>query len=123
VCLLCPQQMRAPSSCEEDTTRRCLTYGNHLATIRAQVTMLGVRWCVQGIYDPLLPLCRRLRTRFIETTHNPVWEERHEVYLADEADTIKLWVKVRPAGLTADRLWLAALAGHRRLLSGHRRLD
>lgn len=39
-------------------------------------------------------LCRRLRTRFIEATHNPVWNERHEVYLADEADTIKLWVKV-----------------------------
>lgn len=38
--------------------------------------------------------CRRLRTRFIEATHNPVWNERHEVYLADEADTIKLWVKV-----------------------------
>jgi hypothetical protein len=38
--------------------------------------------------------CRRLRTRFIEATHNPVWNERHEVYLADEADTIKLSVKV-----------------------------
>lgn len=85
--------------------------------------MLGVRWCVQGTYDPLLPMCRRLRTRFIEATHNPVWEERHEVYLADEADTIKLWVKVRPAGLTPDRLSLAAPAGHRRLLSGHRRVD
>lgn len=43
--------------------------------------------------------CRRLRTRFIEATHNPVWNERHEVYLADEADTIKLWVKVREGGL------------------------
>lgn len=44
--------------------------------------------------NPPVPPCRRLRTRFIEGTHNPVWDERFEVYLADEADTIKLTVKV-----------------------------
>lgn len=37
---------------------------------------------------------RRLRTRFIEGSHNPVWDERHEVYLADEAETFKLTIKV-----------------------------
>jgi hypothetical protein len=42
---------------------------------------------------PVVP-GRRLRTRFIEGTHNPVWNERHEVYLADEADVIKISVKV-----------------------------
>lgn len=39
-------------------------------------------------------VCRRLRTRFIEATHNPVWNERFEVYLADEAETFKLSIKV-----------------------------
>jgi hypothetical protein len=42
---------------------------------------------------------RRLRTRFIVGTHNPQWNEQHEVYVADEAEQITLEVKV--SGATA----------------------
>jgi hypothetical protein len=50
--------------------------------------------CVLACAAAAAAAARRLRTRFIEGTHNPVWNERHEVYLADEADTLKISVKV-----------------------------
>eukprot|EP00879_Flechtneria_rotunda_P013406 GHRR01013996.1.p1 GENE.GHRR01013996.1~~GHRR01013996.1.p1 ORF type:complete len:724 (+),score=209.94 GHRR01013996.1:247-2418(+) len=50
-----------------------------------------------GSCDPYLCLdvgnTRRVRSRFIQGTHNPVWNERHEVYVADEADQLKIEIK------------------------------
>lgn len=53
---------------------------------------------LSGSCDPYLCLdvgsTRRLRTRFIVGTHNPQWNEQHEVYVADEAEQLTLEVKV-----------------------------
>lgn len=52
-----------------------------------------------GSCDPYLCLdvgkTRRLRSTIIQSTTNPEWNERAEVYVADEADTIKVEIKVR----------------------------
>jgi hypothetical protein len=79
---------------------RACTCGNHQSPCCRCIAgdVLSVGWCCKASALPTR-LCRRLRTRFIEATHNPVWDERHEVYLADEADTIKVWVKVGQQGL------------------------
>lgn len=51
-----------------------------------------------GSCDPYLRLnvggTRRLHTRFIQSTQNPVWNERFEIFLADEADELKVEIKV-----------------------------
>lgn len=51
-----------------------------------------------GSCDPYLCLdvgnTRRLRSSFCQSTHNPVWDERAEVYVADEAEELKIEVKV-----------------------------
>lgn len=47
--------------------------------------------------DPLPANCSRLRTRFIEGTHNPVWNERFEINVADDAEELVFSVKVRGA--------------------------
>jgi hypothetical protein len=51
-----------------------------------------------GSCDPYLCLdvgkTRRLRSAIITSTTNPKWDERASVYLADEADTLKIEIKV-----------------------------
>lgn len=51
-----------------------------------------------GSCDPYLCLdvgpTRRLRSSFCNNTHNPVWNERARVYVADEAEELRLQVKV-----------------------------
>lgn len=37
---------------------------------------------------------RRLRSSFCQSTHNPTWNERAEVFLADEAEELIVQVKV-----------------------------
>lgn len=53
---------------------------------------------LSGSCDPYLCLdvgsTRRLRTRIVAASQHPVWNEKHEVYLADEAEELKIEVKV-----------------------------
>jgi C2 domain len=74
-------------------------------TLKTQATSIVKRFLccnygpqVYGSLDPYTVMdvgqTRRLRTRFISGTSNPEWNERHEVYVADEAEDIRFEVKV-----------------------------
>lgn len=80
-------------ACDLVTTARIQTVG-----FLKKWVCCGMLPELSGSCDPYLCLdvgnTRRLRTRFIPATHHPVWNEEHEVYVADEADEIKIEVKV-----------------------------
>lgn len=80
-------------ACDIATTARIQTVG-----FLKKYVCCGMLPDLAGSCDPYFCLdvgnTRRLRTRFIHSTHNPVWNEKHEVYLADEANEIKIEVKV-----------------------------
>eukprot|EP00879_Flechtneria_rotunda_P029307 GHRR01031655.1.p2 GENE.GHRR01031655.1~~GHRR01031655.1.p2 ORF type:complete len:100 (-),score=2.57 GHRR01031655.1:6-305(-) len=52
-----------------------------------------------GSCDPYLCLdvgnTRRFRSSFVRSTHNPVWGECADICIADEADHLRVEVKVR----------------------------
>jgi hypothetical protein len=52
-----------------------------------------------GSVDPYVCLdvgnTRRLRSSICQSTNDPVWNERVEVYVADEAEELRIEVKVR----------------------------
>lgn len=79
-------------ACDIATTRRIQAVG-----CLKKYVCCGMLPELSGSCDPYLCLdvgsTRRLRTRFIPASHNPVWDERHEVYLADEAEELKIEVK------------------------------
>lgn len=79
----------------------------------------GINLCVSP--GPSVPLClfvifvdvgktRRLRSPIIQNSHNPVWNQRATVYVADEADDITVEIKVctwagAAAGLEGCYIW------------------
>lgn len=76
------------------------------STMRARVTTGLKAFCIccgggpelMGSVDPYVCLdvgtTRRLRSRIVRNTYDPVWNEHYLINVADEAKEIKLWVKV-----------------------------
>lgn len=65
-------------------------------TLRPVVSFAVIVMCALCCAD--VGKTRRLRSAIIQNSHNPVWNQRAIVYVADEADDLTLEVKVKQKG-------------------------